>query len=392
MDLLTGNQNTKKTKSKNQKIVLSLLIISIVLLILTILLIIFLPQLGTENGKNLKLKINYQDVQTSQEFIVTASNGKNFVELRELSNLLNYAYYNGAYLEFSENKNKCYIDNGHEIIGFEKDSNKIYKTIPEEELDYQYYELSSNIISHNNKLYIKIEDLPVALNLLIENNSINTPEKFAEKYKEKIAGKGYSIDTDSKNLKCFSYNLIVVSKDSKKGILSTNLTEIAGTKYDTIQFNEKTKDFIVSSNNKYGIIKSNSETKLMLMYEEIKIINYEPLLYQVKREGKLGIVNADGKTVANTEYDGVGYPKNEQKGINYTLIIPSDDETRGNMLVVAKNQKYGLIEIKTGKTIIECNTNGIYQLKQNEETKYVVNIGGQEYNLTDYFRYARNNV
>ena len=392
MDLLTGNQNSKPQKTTMQKIVLTLLIVAVVLLIFVIAFILLLSQSNNGNGKITSLKINNQEIKTSQEFIISTSEGETYVELRELSNLLNYTYYNGAYLEFSEDRTKCYIDTGYEIIGFEQNSNIIYKTLLSSTLDYQYYDLSGDIISYNNKLYIQLIDLPLALNLVVENGSINTTATVAENHREEATTKGYSIDTTPNNLKAIAYDLMIVSKDSKKGIVNKSFEEIVGTKYNTIEFNEKTKDFIVSSNNKYGLIKSNSETKIRLIYDEIRIANYEPLLYIVKKDNKLGIINGEGEIIANTEYDKIGYDNNIQAGINYTFIIPSFDETVGDTIVVAKNNKYGLIEIESGKIILECNTDGIYQLEENQEIRNVVNLGGQIYSLNDYLEYAKRTV
>lgn len=389
MDLLNNDLNIKKQKTKKQKLVLILLIISIVLLIVSIVLIILLPKINNTTVTTKNVKINNQESNISSQFIVMASNGESYIELRELAKLLNYTYYNGGYLEFSEDKTKGYIDNEFEIIGFEQNSKQIYKTQVSQSLEYQYYELSTEILPYNNNLYINEKDLPLALNVIKEKENINTVENLAKIYEEKAKEKGYSIDTSYNNLKAIAYDLIVVSKASKKGIVNKNFGEVVGTKYSTIEFNEKEKEFIVSSNSKYGIIKSNGEIKVKLVYDDLKIISYSPVLYQIKKDGKIGLLNEEGLPIANTEYDKIGYDENKQQGILYTLIVPSMDETIGDTVVVAKQQKYGLINITNGKIVLECNVEGIYQLKEKENLRYVVKISGQTYNLTDYLKYAR---
>ena len=55
-----------------------------------------------------------------------------------------------------------------------------------------------------------------------------------DKYKKTLTEKGYTLDENNNNLKAVAYDMIVVSKNSKKGIMDTNFQEIVGAKYDTI--------------------------------------------------------------------------------------------------------------------------------------------------------------
>ena len=391
MDLL--GENRKKEKTKNQKLVLGLLITSIILLVLTVSLIAFFIITKPQNPKIVKLKINSADVETSQDFLVTTTNGEYYIELKELAQKLDYTYYNGAYLEFSENKEKCYIDNGLEIIGMEKDSKNIYKTAVNNTQGYQYFEISRDILYYNDKLYVNALDLPVALNLIVENGSINTVEKLAEDYKDKITKKGYSsIDSNKNNLKAIAYNLIVVNKDSKKGIINRNLEEIVGTKYNSMEFIELANDFIVSSNNKYGIIKTNGETKVKLIYDDIKILSYSPLLYVVKKDNKFGIINEEGDIIADTTYDKIGYDANKQLNIENTIIIPEIVEGVGKTIVVSIDKKYGLIDIDKKAPILDCIFEAIYISNVDGTINYVLKQNGNEYNLLDYMEYAKTRI
>ena len=391
MDLL--GENRKKEKTKNQKLVLGLLITSIILLVLTVSLIAFFIITKPQTPKIVKLKINNADVETSQDFLVTTTNGEYYIELKELAQKLDYTYYNGAYLEFSENKEKCYIDNGLEIIGMEKDSKNIYKTAVNNTQGYQYFEISRDILYYNDKLYVNALDLPVALNLIVENGSINTVEKLAEDYKDKITKKGYSsIDSNKNNLKAIAYNLIVVNKDSKKGIINRNLEEIVGTKYNSMEFIELANDFIVSSNNKYGIIKTNGETKVKLIYDDIKILSYSPLLYVVKKDNKFGIINEEGDIIADTTYDKIGYDANKQLNIENTIIIPEIVEGVGKTIVVSIDKKYGLIDIDKKAPILDCIFEAIYISNVDGTINYVLKQNGNEYNLLDYMEYAKTRI
>ena len=208
-----------------------------------------------------------------------------------------------------------------------------------------------------------------------------------DKYKKTLTEKGYTLDENNNNLKAVAYDMIVISKNSKKGIMDTNFQEIVGAKYDTIEFNETKKIFIVSSNNKYGIIDKYGQTKINLIYDELKKISNSPLLFSIKKDGKIGLINSENKIILGTEYDKLGYEANKQNGIKYTLIISNVDSLENDAIVVSKDEKYGLIDAETGERIIPCETDGIYELEENNTSRYVVVISGQTYNLEDYLQY-----
>lgn len=391
MDLL--GENKKVGKTKGQKMVLKLLIFSIVLLFVIIGLIVYIIMTKPVPKKIIKLKINKQDVDSSQEFIQTATNGEIYIELKELAKLLNYNYYNGAYLEFSENKEKCYIDTGNEIIGMEKDSKMIYKLATNDTRGYEYFELSKMIIFNNDKLYINALDLPVALNLKIENGSINTLDIVADSYKTKITEKGYnSIDTSKNNIKALAYDLIVINKDSKKGIINTKMEELVGAKYTTVEFVELSNDFIVSGNDKFGIIDKNGQTKVRLIYDDLKVLNYSPLLYIAKKDNKYGILDEEGDIIADTVYDKIGYDPNKQLNIENTIVIPELVDGIGKVAVVSIDKKYGLVEIDTKRPVLECLFEAIYISKVDGTTNYILKQNGNEYNLIDYLELAKKTI
>ena len=147
------------------------------------------------------------------------------------------------------------------------------------------------------------------------------------------------------------------------------------------------KIFIVSSNNKYGIIDKYGQTKINLIYDELKKISNSPLLFSIKKDGKIGLINSENKIILGTEYDKLGYEANKQNGIKYTLIISNVDSLENDAIVVSKDEKYGLIDAETGERIIPCETDGIYELEENNTSRYVVVISGQTYNLEDYLQY-----
>ena len=102
--------------------------------------------------------------------------------------------------------------------------------------------------------------------------------------------------------------MFVVSNESGKlGVVDKDANIIIGHKYQTMQFDEYSQNFIVSNENNYGVISKNGEnTILELKYQDIRIINYSPLLYEVKLNNKMGVLDETGKAIANIVYDRIG--------------------------------------------------------------------------------------
>ena len=149
--------------------------------------------------------------------------------------------------------------------------------------------------------------------------------------------------------------------------------------------------YIVSNErNQYGIITTDGSIKIALKYDSIKIINHEPLLYEVSQDKKYGIMEEDGQMLTDIEYDRIGYPQELQNKINYTLIIPDLDGKTGKTVVVCKDGKYGLIYLTNGKTFLECDTlDKLYEVEELGELKYRVEIDKNVYTLEEYIEYAK---
>lgn len=359
MDLLNENQYKKPESSKGKKIVITLLIISILLAIIIVSVMIYL---ASNQEIPLTVYINGQVQQETNELIFTDANNNKYISLKKLSEILGYKYYNSVYQIAGEETDKCYIENDGLISGFESDSNKIYKYEENTNLDYQYYELKHNVIIYNNKLYIALEDLQLALNIGLEfdsgNNTIalNSMEYLAESYQEKLKESGYIVVTDKNNQKALAYGWIIVSKNNIWGVLDTNFEEKVGSRYSSIYFDEKNSNYIVSdSAGRYGIITNEGLPKQSLMYEGLEIINYEYMLYKVKNNNKYGIIKEDGTMLTDIIYDEIGYQPDRVNKVLYTLVIPEIYEDIGKTVVVKQNDKYGLIYLETGEIFLPCD-------------------------------------
>ena len=398
MDLLNqssyNNYNSKPEKSKGSKMVMTLLIICILLLILIVALMFYLK--STQAPKRI-LAIDGVQREISQEFLIGDNFGNDYVSLKDLSDILGYKYNKGAFREYGEDKTKCYIDTDKEIIGFTANSSKIYKTTEESEIDYEYYNLGHNILIYQDKLYVAVSDLQKALNIMYDATnpnviSMKTPENAAIAHKEEITKSNYTLTDNKNNLKAIAYGMLIASRDNLWGVLNTtNYQEVIGNKYRTMEFDEYTMTYIVSNErSQYGIIEIDGSVKVAPKYDSLKVISHEPLLYQVSKDDKYGIMKKDGTMLTEIEYDKIGYSAEKAKKINYTLIIPDLDGKTGRTVVVYKDGKYGLIYLSNGKTFVEPDTaDKIYEIEELGELKYKAEIRDITYSLEEFIERAR---
>lgn len=395
MDLLGQELNNKNKMPTSKKIVLVSLIVCIVLLVL-ILVLMFL--MSNNQTKPLTLVINGQNIQISNNILISDDNQITYISLKQLSKLIGYEYLRGGYLEYIEDDTKCYLESTNQIIGFEANSNKIYKTSSNSKTDYQYYELKNNIIKNNEVLYISIEDLNVGCNVVYsfskqENRiTIEAIDNKSKYYETQLSEKSMAIASDSfNNGKALSYGMIVVSNNNGKlGVINFDYQTIIGNKYTTMEFDEFSKNFIVSDENRYGVISKEGRVLVELKYEDVEIINYSPLLYKVKQNNKYGMLDENGNVIINTEYDGLG--SNNYRN-NLDLIIQDIDNNKQDGIIVNKNGKYGIINIKTGETILDCTLDRIYyKTSENNKITYYVQVQNSEITLEEYIKYANTTV
>ncbi|MBQ3145187.1 MAG: WG repeat-containing protein [Clostridia bacterium] len=392
MDLLS-QQNQQKQKSKGQKIVLLLLIVSIILLIISMVAIFLLQSNKT---KTLGLNVNGNDYLIQENMLISGKNAKTYISIESVATLSGYDYIEGGYLENKEDAKKCYIENINQVIEYEANNKRIRKIIQGSKIEDEYYDLKNEILFSNNIFYIALEDLNIGCNVVYEFSEeeykikINTTENLIEKYNEdkNFTEKGLNVDKNFKNQRALTYNMIVVSNSAgKMGVVDTKTNSIIGYKYTTMEFNECSQKFIVSSDNKYGVISKEGRLIIELKYQEVEIINYYPLLYKVRLNNKYGILNEEGKIIVNLEYDKIGF--DESSSLTEAVYIIKDINNKQNGIVVCKNNKYGIAELETGKIILNCEVDKIYSKNtDSEDNKYYIELKGTEIELDRYIEYV----
>ena len=366
MDLLQEtNKKNKNGKTPAQKIILTLLIISIILCVIVGSAMAYLSIQGKE--KPYSISINGENVGLNELQLRNTEDGQMYISLKALSSKLGYKYLNGEFKIPGEGENKGYINNQKNIVQFFADTNDIYKTTESSNSDYEYYVLDNPILEYEGNLYVAIDDLALALNLILDYSETNnqttivTPEYWTSQIAEKFKENNIIISETPENLRALSYGYLIISENNKFGVISLSGEEIIGNKYSSMTFCEYNGNFIVSdTQNKFGVITKSGIAEIDLQYDSLEIINYNPLLYKVKRLEKYGVVKEDGSIINEIKYDSIGYPENKAEEINYTLLVPNLNENIPESLVVCGDKKYGLIELETGREIVPCMLEGIY--------------------------------
>ncbi len=431
-------------KPKQSNTLMTIILIFIVLLVLGIIgILVFMT---TITDDSLKIYIDGQIASLPEDvLIIDSTTGKTYIDIKGIAPYLGYNAHNGEYKVYSEDTNKCYVDNANETASFFLNSNRISKVVPLETEDYEDYTIEDTIISRNGKLYSSPEGIQIGFDVTYEYNKANntisifTLPYLVEYYQPILESYGYKgVSKEFVNQKAILYDMFVVTKDNKTyGVINAKNEEIISSKYQKMQFNENLQEFYVTSTtNKVGIITSKAETKINLLYDSISMLNKETGLYIVKNNNKYGVLNNNGDTVIYLEYDSIGinptnFPadtiknkyllfdnaipvcQNEKWGLfnkNGKLILPVEYDMIGyigkksdralNSLLVIPNYKaivlgkeveqnkekvelYTIVDYE-GKIIVPCALSSAYSVTSGGTNTYYMEYNGQTINIIDY--------
>lgn len=366
MEIIGTNQEEKNKKTK--KIMIGIIIAIIALLIISIILFITIYYL---EDQQFKFFVDGKSTKNTSDLFIYEGNTV-YVSIKDIAPIIGYNYYNGGYKQYTEDSTKCYLESENEVCTFEKDSETIYKT-PPEEIDYEYYIINEPVKRINGKLYVTSEGISLACNLKFyyepEENQITiyTLPYYANFYTTNY--KTSAVSDNFKNQKALLYGLMVVqnventeenynNKNIRYGIYNIEgqeIVEVVGTKYTDIEFIESTQEFIVkTTENKVGIITADGETKVQPQYDSLKQIDKDLNLYLATSNNKKGVIEKNGKILIYLEYDEIGvntiqFQDNNIKN-SYVLF--------NNAIPVKQNGKWGMYDIK-GNLILPIEYDGI---------------------------------
>ncbi len=380
MDLFDNEELFKEEKKKVKKksiIIISCIIIAIILIVAIIMVMMYYQSL--EWG----ITVDGAGVQIQGDTIRTdPQTGKIFISISEVApKVTGYNYVHGRYGENSEDTDCGYVQCKDEVVEFSANSNKINKILLQEDTsdnEYGYMYLSEKIQYYNGKLYAYVEDLRPILNAKVQYNqatnkiTLNGTESLFETYKTAIANLGYtSLDNSFVNKKALASDIVVAKKDNNLiGIIRPDGTEIAGPRYTSVKWLETTNEFLVESNNKYGVIDELGQSKISMNYEAIQLLDKDSGLYIVESNGKEGVINKSEKQILYAEFDHIGvdtnqYPslRGENQYLFYDTLIP-----------VERDDKWGLYNVN-GEVVLPVEYDSIgcvVSSRQNASSKNAI--------------------
>lgn len=433
MNLIDESVDYKK--KDNSKKIARIILIFIALIIIAI--ISVLGVLMYIKNKELKLYIDGNVNDKVKNMMEVDNDGTVYFPVKDIASYLGYQSYNGEYTDKSEDANKCYVQNDNEIANFVLNSNKIYKlALENSDGNYNYYYANKPVKAINGKLYISSDALANAFNLSFTYDTdsnrvyIYTMPYLIESYSAKVLDYGYdSISDNFINQKAVLNSMLVVTKNQGKSYAVIDLkgNAIIEAKYDNIEYLENTGDFLVTSNNKVGIISSKRETKVQLLYDSLELVDNDSGLFIAKKDNKYGIIDSkgnikvyieydqigidntkfeknniknkylldngmipakkdkywgafdkNGKTVLNFEYDSFGYTATSNREAINLLIIPDY-----NLMVVCQNKKYALVS-STGDMVIRPVLDDAYMTISSGKKYYYMNVGDRKIDIIEF--------
>lgn len=433
MNLIDESVDYKK--KDNSKKIARIILIFIALIIIAI--ISVLGVLMYIKNKELKLYIDGNVNDKVKNMMEVDDDGTVYFPVKDIASYLGYQSYNGEYTDKSEDANKCYVQNDNEIANFVLNSNKIYKlALENRDGNYNYYYANKPVKAINGKLYISSDALANAFNLSFTYDTdsnrvyIYTMPYLIESYSAKVLDYGYdSISDNFINQKAVLNSMLVVTKNQGKSYAVIDLkgNAIIEAKYDNIEYLENTGDFLVTSNNKVGIISSKRETKVQLLYDSLELVDSDSGLFIAKKDNKYGIIDSkgnikvyieydqigidntkfeknniknkylldngmipakkdkywgafdkNGKTVLNFEYDSFGYTATSNREAINLLIIPDY-----NLMVVCQNKKYALVS-STGDMVIRPVLDDAYMTISSGKKYYYMNVSDRKIDIIEF--------
>ena len=374
MNLLDEDfSNNKENKTKN---VIKIIIVFIVLIVIAIIgIVVYMMYL---QGTVLRVYVNDMENAEVKNLLVFEDDGTIYVPVRAISSYLGYNCYNGEYSNRSEDNSKCYVETTEEVANFTLNSNKIYKlNLEEGNNNYTYIYMDKPVKAINGELYITTDGMQKAFNTTFlydqENNTITiyTTPYLITSYTNTVLDYGYTrLSETFENEKAIIKNMLVISNDRYYGVINaTDGTEILECKYDDIRYQETTGDFIVCSDDKYGIIGTDKRTKVNINYDSIELMDYDAGLYLVSRNNRYGVIDLNGNTII--------YAENDQIGVDISRFEENDLKTGyiliDSLIPVMRNNKWGLFDTDGNQLVdFEYDSLGYIASSNREATNLLV--------------------
>ena len=432
MNLIEESFQNREEKKK-KKVTRIILVAMLFVLLIIIAIVAYLMYI---QSTTMRLTIDGVSNEKLKSLFVFESDGTIYAPIKEIASYFGYNSFNGDYSERSEQQSKCYVQSENEVANFELGQNKIYKLdLTQDDADYEYVYIKNPVKAINGVLYVSTEGLEQAFNISFAYNqernliTIYTLPYLYQYYASRILDYGYNeLSNEFVNQKALLKDKLVVLKDKDQyAVMGVDGTTILEPKYNRIKYLPNTDDFLVENNEKIGIISSNRETKVRIMYDRIELMDSDAGLYvvkmddkygvidirgnikiniendeigidiskfsqnniknkyilgdtviPVKRDGAWGLYDKNGRQVTDYKYDNFGYiASNNREAINL-LIIPDY-----NVLVACKDKKYTLVNM-SGSELFATVADDIYMTISGGEKHYYIMVNDQRIDAEEW--------
>ena len=364
-------KNEKSRKMKN------LILVSIILTVVLIILLMGVIYYLIYNPNKITIQINNIEDEKIEEMIITRNDydGSTIVyfPIRSIASKFGYSSNNGDYGRNVENSENCYIESENEVAIFTENSNVIYKIDKtsqrnREDYDYEEIKLDNPIIKENDALYVDIYGLGKSFNLNIITNkkmkkiSITTLDTLIALAEKTLTQNNYgNLDEKFANKKALLDNMIVVVAEgsSRKGVIDfTNKDEILGFQYDDITYIPSNESFLVSKDDKVGIVGKDRIPKIKPQYDSLTLIDSTNGLYLAEDNTFFGVIDENGNLKIHSQYKKIGvavsqYKENDIKNgyVLFGQIIPAQRENDNKWVFYKINSTTN----SDGTKNVECN-------------------------------------
>lgn len=361
-----------KPKGHNNSMIIGI-IIAILITILIICIIAVIINDIQPVDQSMKIFVDEKETQLDSS-IFLIENNKVYVSVKGIAGFVGYESHSGEYKIEAEDINKVFVENKQETASMFLNSTIISKIEPNSNDEYKNYTMSEPARNVNGDIYVISDGIEIACNMKIVYDSakntikIQTLPYIFELYNKSVQNLGFTGVSDNfENQKALLYNRIVIqNSDERYGVIDSSGTEVIGTRYAYIQFDEYNKEFtITNAYDKVGIDYIDGETKINVNYDEIKSVDKGNGLYLVKSNEKYGVIDSKERIVIHMEYDDIGVdisPYTIQSNNKTDNTKNEDDNTKNDivkqyvffnsLIAVKQNDMWGFFDL-TGKKVSE---------------------------------------
>lgn len=249
----------------------------------------------------LRLTIDGQSNEQVKQLLVFEEDGTIYVPIKEIASYLGYDSFNGEYSDRSESQSKCYVQSkdGTEVANFTLGSDTIYKLdLTQNNGDYEYVQIKNPVKAINGVLYTTTEGMQEAFNV------------------------SFSYDQEANRITIFTLPYLV--QFYTPYALDYGYAEIS-----EVFANQKAildGMLVVANDRAMGVVNTDGTSVLEAQYDNI---TYLPNIgdFLVESNGKVGVLSKNGQTKVDIIYDSI------------TLM-----DSNAGLYIASRDKRYGVID------------------------------------------------